>query len=254
MYAEERQAAIAALINESGRVSVAKIAESFSVTPETVRRDLDVLEHAGIVRRVHGGALPAGALSHLEAGVAEREGLHADGKERIARAALAYLPAPGGSLAIDGGTTTGRLTHLIHHETYTVVTNSIPALGRLASSHTLTLHVVGGRVRPETSAIVGGQAITEIEALRFDVAFMGTNGISASHGLSTPDLDEAAIKRALMASATTRIALADSSKFGSEFLHRFGRLADLDVIITDAEPPGDIRAELQQLDIEVVIA
>ena len=94
MYAEERQQAIARQVGDRGRMSVAEIAELFDVTTETVRRDLTALEALGVLRRVHGGAVPTSALSTLEPGIVERDAANTEAKAQIARAALDQLPPP----------------------------------------------------------------------------------------------------------------------------------------------------------------
>ena len=109
MYAEERRQAMSDLIAQRGRLSVNDLADAYRVTTETVRRDLSVLERAGIIRRVHGGAVPASALVALETAVSDRDLAQAEQKERIAKAALDQLPGPGGSILLDAGTTTARL-------------------------------------------------------------------------------------------------------------------------------------------------
>ena len=101
MYAEERQHAIATLVTERGRLAVTAVAEEFGVTTETVRRDLSILERAGMVRRVHGGAVPAGALTLVETGLGERHGTRTEAKRKIAAAALDLLPATDGSIILD---------------------------------------------------------------------------------------------------------------------------------------------------------
>ncbi|MFC6345625.1 DeoR family transcriptional regulator, partial [Nocardioides hankookensis] len=92
MYAEERQQAMAQLVTERGRLSVNEISERFDVTTETVRRDLSVLERIGLVRRVHGGAVPASSLAVIESGLGERDQANTAEKERVAKAALEQLP------------------------------------------------------------------------------------------------------------------------------------------------------------------
>src|ERR1044072_596434 len=131
MYAPERQQEILRLARDSGRVDVLSLAEEFQVTAETVRRDLRALDRAGLVRRVHGGAIPAGRLD-FEPDLAEREGTAADEKDRIARAALAELPAEG-SVVLDAGSTVARLAAALPVESeLTVVTHSLPTAARLA--------------------------------------------------------------------------------------------------------------------------
>jgi DeoR family fructose operon transcriptional repressor len=255
VYAEERQQAIADLVAEKGRLSVNALAAEYAVTTETVRRDLSALERAGILRRVHGGAVPAAALSGLEPKVGERDLAHADEKDRIARRAVSLLPPSGGSVLLDAGTTTARLAMMIPRELQlTVVTNAVPIAARLAGSPNVSLHLLPGRVRNTTHAAVGEDTVTAIDQLRPEVAFVGTNGLSAGHGLSTPDYEEAAAKRAMVRSAHKVVALVDSSKIGQELTVRFADLADVDVVVTDAGiSPTDL-ADLERLDLHVVVA
>ena len=255
MYAEERQQAIADLLTQRGRLSVTELAQRFTVTTETVRRDLSTLERAGIVRRVHGGAIPAASLSVLEVAVNERDLAQSEQKDRVAEAAVAYLPTNGGSVLLDAGTTTARLAGLLPLDVaFTVFTNAVPIAGRLAGRGNVDLHVLPGRVRRTTQAAVGEETVAAIGRLRTDVAFVGTNGLSLAHGLSTPDQSEAAAKSAMLRSAQRVIVLADSSKIGHESTVRFGDLDQVDVLITDDGLRDDDRATLEAHDIEVVVA
>ena len=255
MYAEERQQAIADLLTQRGRLSVTELAQRFTVTTETVRRDLSTLERAGIVRRVHGGAIPAASLSVLEVTVNERDLAQSEQKDRVAEAAVAYLPTNGGSVLLDAGTTTARLAGLLPLDVaFTVFTNAVPIAGRLAGRGNVDLHVLPGRVRRTTQAAVGEETVAAISRLRTDVAFVGTNGLSDAHGLSTPDASEAAAKNAMIRSAQRVVVLADSSKIGHESTVRFGDLDQVDVLITDDGLRDDDRATLEAHDIEVVVA
>ncbi|HEX5986207.1 MAG TPA: DeoR/GlpR family DNA-binding transcription regulator [Nocardioides sp.] len=255
MYAEERQQAIADLLTQRGRLSVTELAQRFTVTTETVRRDLSTLERAGIVRRVHGGAIPAASLSVLEVTVNERDLAQSEQKDRVAEAAVAYLPTNGGSVLLDAGTTTARLAGLLPLDVaFTVFTNAVPIAGRLAGRGNVDLHVLPGRVRRTTQAAVGEETVAAISRLRTDVAFVGTNGLSVAHGLSTPDASEAAAKNAMIRSAQRVVVLADSSKIGHESTVRFGDLDQVDVLITDDGLRDDDRATLEAHDIEVVVA
>ena len=254
MYAEERQQAIADLVAQRGRLSVTALAAEYAVTTETVRRDLSVLERAGVLRRVHGGAVSSGALAALEPKVGDRDLARADEKDRIAKRAVSFLPDSGGSVLLDAGTTTARLALMFPRDRQlTVVTNAVPIAARLAGSPSVDLHLLPGRVRPTTHAAVGEDTVEALHRLRADVAFVGTNGLSAGHGLSTPDHAEAAAKRALIASAHQVVVLVDSSKIGQEHTVRFAELADIDVVITDEDIDPADRAALERQDVEVVI-
>lgn len=236
MYAEERQHAIVQLAQENGRVSVAELAQRFDVTAETVRRDLDSLAAIGLIARVHGGAVPADRVRLAEAAVPVREESHMAEKRRIAHAARALLPErPGGTILLDAGTTTARLGDLLSPGTLsTVVTNSTPIASVLATRQVADIQLLGGRVRGVTQATVGAPTVEALHDLRVDVAFLGTNGFSTTHGFSTPDPSEAAVKRAMVASASHVVVLADSSKSGSDYLVSFARLEDVDVLVTDS--------------------
>jgi len=255
MYAEERHQAIAGLMRERGRLSVAELAERFGVTGETARRDLAALERAGLLRRVHGGAVATTALSMIEPGVAERDSTHAERKGNIAKAAVALLPQAGGAVLLDAGTTTARLASLlpVDRDLFTV-TNSLGIAARLSGQAGVELRLLGGRVRGVTQACVGDETVRALEDLRLDVAFLGANAVSARHGFTTPDPDEAAVKRAMARCARQVVVLADSSKLGQEQLVRFASTADVDTLVTDADAGADEVEALRRRGVEVVVA
>lgn len=253
MYAPERQQEILRLARDGGRVDVVSLAEEFQVTAETIRRDLKALDRAGLVRRVHGGAIPAGRLD-FEPDLAERETTAADEKDRIARAALAEIPADG-TMIVDAGSTAARLAAFLPVElSLTVVTHSLPLAARLADHPGIQLHLVGGRVRHRTRAAVDAWALRAYTEIRADVLFIAANGFSAEHGLTTPDLAEAAVKRAAMAAARRVVLLADSSKHGQEHFARFGDLGDVDLLITDSGLSPQDAAAIERDGTEVVRA
>lgn len=255
MYAEERQQAIAQLVAERGRLSVLALAKSFNVTTETVRRDLSALERIGLVRRLHGGAIPANALPVVESGLLDRGAANTAEKDRIAKAALEELPPPGSTVLIDAGSTTSRLvSRLPRDHPLVVVTHAVPLAARLATAPQIELYLLPGRVRPTTQAAVGPETVKAIEQLRVDAVFLGTNGLTTAHGLSTPDRDEAATKRAMVKAARRAVVLADASKVGVEAPVRFARLDEVDVIITDSGVPADQREALAKAGPEVVVA
>ncbi len=138
--------------------------------------------------------------------------------------------------------------------TVTVITNSVPIASTLQHSGHVELHLLGGRVRGVTSAAVGTATVEQIGALRPDIAFVGTNGLSAGFGLSTPDEYEAAVKGAYVLAARRSVVLADAAKHGVEALMRFARLDEIDTLVTDQEPPADLAGALTDADVEVVVA
>ncbi|CAL9483541.1 DeoR/GlpR family DNA-binding transcription regulator [Streptomyces sp. enrichment culture] len=253
MYAPERQQEILRLARDGGRVDVVSLAEEFQVTAETIRRDLKALDRAGLIRRVHGGAIPAGRLD-FEPDLAERESTAADEKDRIAKAALAELPAEG-TVILDAGSTVARMAAAIPPEaTLTVVTHSLPIAARLADHPGIQLHIVGGRVRHRTRAAVDAWALRAYGEIRADVAVVAANGFSVEHGLTTPDLAEAAVKRAALTAARRVVLLADSSKYAQEHFARFGALSDVDLLITDTGLTPEDAGDIERAGTEVVRA
>ncbi|MFD3803415.1 DeoR/GlpR family DNA-binding transcription regulator [Streptomyces sp. NPDC058611] len=254
MYAPERHQEILRLAREAGRVDVLSLADRFQVTAETVRRDLKALDRAGLVRRVHGGAIPAGRLDlDLEPDLTEREATAAEEKDRIAAAALAELP-DGGSVVLDAGSTVARLAAGIPVDVaLTVVTHALPVAARLADHTGIDLHLVGGRVRHRTRAAVDAWALRAYAEIRADVLFLATNGFCADGGLTTPDLAEAAVKRAAIGAARRVVLLADSAKAGQEHFARFGSFADVDLLITDTGLAPAQQAAIEAAGTEVVL-
>lgn len=260
MFAEERHSTIADLLTAHGRVTVTELAQRFTITPETVRRDLALLEEQGELRRVHGGAVAVDRGSTAETSVPERLATHSEQKQRIAAAAFALLPrTSAASIVLDAGTTTEALAGLIAQRdadapALLVLTNSIPIAAALSDTPGVALHILGGKVRGVTQAAVGAGTVAELRNVRPDIAFVGTNGIHADFGLSTPDPEEAAVKTAFVQAARRTVVLADASKLDSETLVRFATLEDVDTLVTDGTPSPELAEALSTAEAEVIQA
>jgi DeoR family fructose operon transcriptional repressor len=253
MYAEERQREILLAARAEGRVDVVALAADYGVTTETIRRDLTVLERAGQLRRVHGGAIPIERLG-FEPALAARDSVMTVEKERIAKAALAEIPEDG-AILIDAGSTTHRLVEAMPADReLTVIVNSPPLATLLASRPQFSVIMLGGRVRGRTLATVDDWALQPLRHLHVDVAFMATNGISVEHGLTTPDPAEASMKRAMIAAARRTVLLADHTKVGNDYLARFGDIDDVDLLITDYGLDTAVAEELELTGLRVVRA
>jgi DeoR family fructose operon transcriptional repressor len=253
LYAEERQQEIVRMARADGRVDVATLADTLHVTAETIRRDLTTLERAGVLRRVHGGAIPVERIG-FEPALATRDSVLIDEKERIAKAALAEVPDEG-AIILDAGTTTARLAQALPVDReLTVVVNSPVIAAMLGTRPNLNVLLLGGRLRGRTLATVDDWALRPLADMYVDVAFLGTNGLSVERGLTTPDPAEAAVKRAMIGSARRAIVLADHTKIGNDYLARFGMLADLDLLITDAGLDDDLVTDVEAAGLRVVRA
>ncbi len=233
MYAEERQQHIVDRARREGRVDVAELAAELAVTGETIRRDLSVLERHGLLRRVHGGAIPVERLG-FEPALATRDAVLGAEKDRIAKAALAEI------LPVD--------------RQLTILTNALPTALSLATRANFTVLFIGGRVRSRTLACVDPWALEILAQAYVDVAFLATNGVSVQRGLTTPDQAEAAVKKAMVAAARRRVLLADHTKLSSDHLARFAALSDIDLFISDLGLDPLVAAEIESQGPRVVRA
>jgi DeoR family transcriptional regulator, fructose operon transcriptional repressor len=253
MYAEERQQVILERARARGRVDVTALADEFTVTTETIRRDLTILERHGVLRRVHGGAIPVERLG-FEPTLSTREAAMTAEKTRIAKAALAELPGEG-SVLLDAGSTTARLAdHLPADRELTVVTHSVNIALSLSTRPNLTIMLVGGRLRSRTLATVDSWALQALRETYVDVAFIATNGVSSERGLTTPDSAEAMIKRAAASSSRRVILLADHTKIGNDHFTRFAELKDIDTFVTDTGADPETLEEISAAGPRVVLA
>lgn len=251
MFAHERRQEIVARARHTGRVSVTELAHALAVTSETIRRDLSQLEQAGLLRRVHGGALPVDRQS-LEPEVLERALAMVSEKRRIAERALDEVPASG-TIFVDAGTTTGVLADLMPPgRSLTVVTHSLSIALTLAGRAGYTVLTLGGEVRGPTLATVGPWAEGRLRSIKTDIAFVATNGFSLAGGLTTPNPVEAEVKRLIIQTARRVVLLADHTKLNNDFFEAFGTISDVDLLITDAGIDLDTVREFAAAGLETV--
>jgi DeoR family fructose operon transcriptional repressor len=252
VYTEERRHEIALVVRQDGRADVTALADRFEVTPETIRRDLTDLERQGVLRRVHGGAIPIERF-RAEPAIADKAGAMAKEKATIATAALQFVPDHGTAL-LDAGTTTLALARVFPDRELTVFTNSMAVGLELALRQNVQLYLIGGRVRGRTLADVDDWALRQLSDLKVDVAFVGTNGLTVARGLSTPDPAEAAVKREMCRAAQQVVVVTDHTKVGEDAAVRFASIDQVDALVTDAGLPLPERAALEEAGVEVVVA
>lgn len=235
MLAEERRIKLAEWTQVDGRLDANDAASKLEVAVETVRRDLDILQRRGVVRRVHGGAIAIDRLTH-EYTIPERLGQNLELKRQVAAAAASFIPDEG-CIFVDGGTTTSELSDFLRDKPkLVVVTNSITLASKLADSSTQTI-MLGGRIRPASLSSVGAKTVADLADLNADISFIGANGVSFEGGVTAYDTDEAMVKRTMMSNSIERILLVDSGKFGSSYPARFATFDAFDRVVTnfDAE-------------------
>ena len=250
----ERRQELLNTVRTRGRLEVARAASKLGTSTETIRKDLIALESQGLLRRVHGGALHVPSMT-FEADVVNRtEDLEEKG--RIAARAIEEVPE-GGAIFIDAGSTTQVFAALLEGKAgLRVFTNSLTVARSVVDKPFLSCHTLGGRIRPETFAEVGPCTESALDDFHFhfDVAFVGTNAISFSRGLCTPDPEEAAVKRGMIVNSERVVLLADHTKFGQNSLVKYADLTEIDLIITGVEIEDEHRAALADAGVEMELA
>jgi len=237
MLAEERQHRILAIARAEGSVDVGKLAADLSVAPETIRRDLRLLEQHGLVRRTHGGAYPV-ETARFETSLATRTTRLVPDKRRIAATAAGLL-GDAETVYVDEGFTPQLIAEALPTDRpLTVLTSSLTTAAALAQVPTFTVLMLGGRVRGRTLATVDHWATRMLSGFVIDLAYVGANGVSREYGLTTPDPAVADVKAEVVRVARRRIFSGIHTKFGASSFCRFAEISDLAVIVTDVGLPA----------------
>ena len=217
MLTEKRYELILKLLDEQNSVTVAEIKEKLKISESTIRRDLNALDKAGKLNKVFGGAVAIEAgITTAEPSVAQKKGVNKEEKQLIARYAAALITKDD-FVYLDAGTTTGCMIDFITEKSATYVTNAVSHAQKLAAAG-FRVYLIGGELKPTTEA------------------FFGTNGVSLKAGFSTPDYEEAMVKKTAIGQAKKAYILADYSKFGNISSVTFEEFAKAQ-IITDRKPP-----------------
>lgn len=234
MLTQERYHNILQMLSERDAVTVAELSEALDTSESTIRRDLNYLDEMGKLKKVFGGATAIQSSTGVtESPFESRESEMYEEKTAIAQYA-ATLVHDGDFVFIDAGTTTYRLIDFLTNTKATYLTNGI-AHSRKLIQKGFDTHVVGGKIKPFTEAVVGSQAIAGINRLNFTKAFVGTNGIDLTAGFTTPELDEGAVKEAIVKKAYLTFVLSDHTKFRRVFPVSFAEIHK-GCIITDSVP------------------
>ena len=231
MLTEERFARIISFVDHKGSATVAELMKEIDASESTVRRDLESLDRTGQLIKVRGGAISKkGSYSTRDDEVVLRQQRNVDAKESISKYA-ANLIENNDFVYIDAGTTTEKMLKYITNHDAIYVTNAVSHAMKLAAIG-CTVFILGGEFKYATEAIVGEEALTSLSKYNFTKGFFGANGITEKNGFTTPEIKEAMIKRAAMASCKDCYVLADHSKFGQISAVSFGDIEDA-TIITD---------------------
>ncbi|MFD7658176.1 DeoR/GlpR family DNA-binding transcription regulator [Actinosynnema sp. NPDC059797] len=252
MKSAERHRVIVERLSTAAQVAVAELAAATGASEMTIRRDLDLLAASGVLRRVHGGAVPA-TPAGVEPPFAARATSAADAKRAIAAAAVELI-RDGETVLLDSGTTALEVARLLRGRSVAVMPLSLHAVRELLDAPKVRLLLPGGEPRPGELALVGPLTLASLRALRFDVAVLSPCALSTTGGLTAHDLADAEVKQQALAVSARTIALADGSKWDRTAMAHVCPADRPDVLVTDPTAPEDQRAALAALGVLVHVA
>ncbi len=247
-----RQTEIVELAKAKGRVLVEDLSRHFSVSQQTIRKDLNDLCDGRALTRVHGGALLPSGNENVE--YEARRKIAAAGKQAIGRAAAAVIPDDS-SLFMNIGTTTEAVSEaLLEHKDLMVVTNNIHVANTLRAAPRIEVVIAGGLVRGSDGGVVGEAAVDFIKQFKVDFAVIGASAIDEDGALLDYDFREVKVSQAIIANARHVILVADSTKFERAAPVRIGKLTQVHSFITDKPAPEAIRALCAREDVRLIEA
>jgi DeoR family fructose operon transcriptional repressor len=249
MLQAERRSRIVAELQERPAVSVGELAELVGTSEMTIRRDLSALASAGLVRKVHGGAV---AVRHQAQAFDAVGMVNVRAKQAIAAEAASLVPDRA-TVVLNGGTTVGMLASALRGRQLTVLTNSLMVLRELHDERSIAIHLVGGHYRPETQSVTGPQVAEALGDFSADLAFLATSAIRDG-SFYTYHPEDAIIQRRMIEIARAAWLLADSSKLQARGLGRVGPLTDLSGVITDSGASAEQLAEIERWAPRVMVA
>lgn len=254
MITAERRLALIDLMDEQDVFSVDALARRFSVSTQTIRRDLHALEAQGLLRRTYGGAVIRSAANSPELTIHTREEANRPQKEAIARAALSCI-SPGQTVMFDASSTVLHMARLLPADfAGTAVVNALPIGYELSRRAGLNVTFLGGTLRHTSLSFAGPLAEGTLRKLFVDTAVISAKGCSAGHGLTEANPYEAQLKELVVAKSNRVIALIDSSKLGKAALVHFAPASCIHTLITDGGADPEAVDALRSIGIDVVIA
>lgn len=251
MLSEERRELILERLHRDGKIVAADLSSSLGVSPDTVRRDLRELDEVGLLRRVHGGALPAAVGERPYSARLEQAPAT---KAAIARA-TSRLFRHGQVILLDSGTTPLEVARNLPTDLMaTVITNSPPIAVALADHPRVDVAVLGGTLVKEAQALVGAATVEALRSVRADVLVLGVCSLHPEIGISVLELEESYVKRMMIANATEVVAVSTADKLGSAGPYVVGPLDELTYLVTDESAPPDRLDQFRAAGIEVILA
>ncbi len=253
MFISKRHQIILDRLDKNGSIQVGELVDMFDVSEMTIRRDLDMLERKGLLRRVHGGAVCNRGRSY-EPPFLSRAASRQEHKQRIGEAA-AKLIHNGDSVMFDVGTTTLEVARAItKNQNLTVLTSSFQIAALLAEQPEIRLILTGGILRPDELSMVGHLAERSVRDFYVDKLFLGAAGIDLDAGITEFNLEDTLVKQAMLDQAKEIILVVDAHKFGKVAFTAIAPITDVHHIVTDNELPAEIAQQIEQINIELTLA
>jgi DeoR family transcriptional regulator, aga operon transcriptional repressor len=252
MLIEERRQHVLALIRQQGRVLVSELSDTLGISRITIRKDLDFLEARGLLQRTHGGALAPQAGTLVDPSLQEKEQQHLKEKQRIADAAIALIKE-GQCVLLDSGSTTTAIARALRGFNHlTVVTNALNIAGELAGT-SFDVILTGGMLRKNSFSLVGPLAEDVFREIHADILFLGVDGFDPALGITTPNVLESRVNRAMVQSSRRVVAVCDSTKFKHRSLALIVPPTSVHTVITDKGISRADHEALRNAGIEVIL-
>jgi len=252
MLIEERRLHILALAQQHGRVLVEDLSETLGISRITIRKDLDSLQRRGALQRTHGGALLPQSGTLFDPSLKEKERRHSQEKQRISAAAV-KLVQEGQCVLLDSGTTTTAIAHALKKfRRLTIITNAVNIAAELSGTD-FEVILTGGSLRKNSFSLVGPLAEEMLRDMHADILFLGVDGFDLDAGLTTPNVMESRVNRAMVKASTNVVAVCDSTKFNRRSLSKIVDATSVHHVITDSNLPKATAEALRNLNIKLTL-
>ena len=247
----KRQHDILSLAEKEGYVSVENLAETFAVTQQTIRRDINNLCDQELLTRTHGGAFYSSGVRNFA--YKSRKSLASDEKKEIADAVAAIIP-DNSSIVINIGTTTEQVAEsLLSHQGLKVITNNINIVNIFAQSNNAEVWLAGGKVRNLDSAVIGIHTANFIKQFKVDYAIVGVSAIDNDGALVDFDSEEVLVSRAIFKHCRKLILVADNFKFDRTAPMLIGNISEIDTLVTNIQPSPEIINICNKNNVEIIV-
>lgn len=249
MITAKRHQIILELLNQNGIVDLQTLVQRTESSESTIRRDLALLEEKALLKRIHGGATLVSSKID-EPNMQDKSSKNLQEKQLVAQAAANTI-REGDCIYLDAGSTVSQMIPFLTDKKVVIVTNGITHVDALASEN-ISTYLIGGRIKANTKAIVGSVAQENLKQFRFDKCFLGMNGIDLNIGFTTPDPEEAILKKIALELSEQAYVLADKSKFNKTFFAKVAPIEETTIITTNLDDKKLIKAYAEKTNMKVV--